>query len=433
MATEAATVAATAAETTATPVQTPEERSEALIQRHARAAAVDAAAEPEGAAEGGSTGERPRGPDGKFLPEKKAKAKGKDDASGKKEDKAASEAVPKPAAHSGGGAGEGSADSAEDPTPAPEPLTGGLGKARRLAQEGKLGEALKMIGVDAEKLTSGQWGAWRKENARREREIVAAHQEVERQRESVKAEARQLVAELRPYAEAAEALKSGDEDRVFEIIFGKSVDEWQRERLGRMHRGDLRKDPVVTELKKLFEAEKTERQKLEQRLLEREEAEKLERAKAEQQRAQETYRADLAARLADSGDPRLERAASLPWFVQKVHQLRLDSYRIDPMTGREDCLSEEEAIEAAYDEDKLTVAQWKQLTGSLPAAANRGPDTQNQVATDRRGTDVRRAAKAPTTLSRSEAADAVTHEKPPPGSKELVEYHARLAQRAANS
>jgi hypothetical protein len=346
--------------------------------------------------------DKPRGKNGQFLPEK-----GKKDAARRGSDKGAGDPAGKePVAGAEPARADERGNDGGAPKDAPPELSGGLGKAKRLAREGKIAEALKLIDLDPERVPGGAWAAWRKENARKERELLAAHGEVERQRETLRGEARELVSQLRPFAEAKAAIDAGDEETAFQLVFGKSVDEWQRARLAKMHRGDLSKDPAVAALTKRLDAEAAERQKLQKQLEERDAAIAAERAKAEQARAQQAYRDGLKERLESSGDPRLERAAALPWFVKMVHDERLKHYRYDAETGTEDCISEEEAIDAVYDEERLTVAQWKQLTGGLDPHGNRDPGTLNQATTDRRAIDVKRAAKAPTSLSRSSAAEA---------------------------
>lgn len=382
--------------------------------------------------------EKPRAKDGKFVADK-AKAKEKSDGE-KTEAKAKAEAVPgkdgapngrmaKPAAEAGAEANEKPAEGGAKDEPAHE-FSGGLGKAKRLVREGKIADALKLIDCDPERIPGGQWAAWRKENRRKESELVEAYKEVERQREAVKSEARELVAQLRPFAEAKQALDAGDDDKVLEIIFGKTVDAWQRERLGKMHRGDLSKDPAVAEAKRLANESKAEAERLRKELEERDRkaAEREQRAEAE--RAQAAYREDLKGRLAESGDPRLERAAELPWFVKMVHQARLDSYKFNPHTGQEDCLSEDEAIEQVYDPERLTAAQWQQLTGELDSSAKRDHGAKNHADTDRRGTDVKRALRAPTSLSRSATVEAAPERRRSPA--DAAKHWGSIGQRLAN-
>ena len=387
-------------------------------------------------AEPAPAAEKPRAKDGKFVADK-SKAKEKTDGKAT-EAKAAPEAVlngkakPKVAAdgrvaEAAGKAGaatvEEPAESGAAPEPAPE-FVGGLGKAKRLAREGKVAEALKLIDLDPEKIPGGAWAAWRKANNAKEAELVAAHRKVEEQREAVKATARELVAQLRPFAEAKQALDAGDDDRVFELVFGKTADQWQRERLARMHRGDLRKDPAVVDVLKRLDAEKAEREKLQRQLQERDEEAKAEREKAAIQQARQAYREQLKSNLEASADPRLQAAASLPWFIKMVHEERLKSYNEET----DDCLSEEEAIEAVYDENRLTVAQWKQLTGGLDPTVERGQDTKNPVATDRRANDVKRA-QAPTSLTRSATVEAAPERRR--SEKESLEYWSAKASKFA--
>ncbi len=432
MATEVPSTGTNAPEAPVPAAESPEAADEARIQKYAKQAvlaSVESAEKDTAALEsarGDDGGEKPRDPEtGKFLPQKKEKPNG--DKKAKAAPKASPEAVQKPAASGDRADGKRGDDSAEATAPVAEPLSGGLGKAKRLAREGKIAEALKLIDLDPEKIPGGQWAAWRKENRKKESEILAAHAEVESQREAVKSEARALVAELRPYAEAAEALKSGDEDRVFELIFGKTVDEWQRGRLARMHRGDLSKDPVVAEFNKKLAAERAEREKLVKLLEERDanERQRAEEAAVEKRRSE--YREELAAQLEGAADERLQRAASLPWFVKMVHDEQLKSYSFNPRTKQEDYLTVDEAIERVFDEERLTAAQWKQLTGELASPEKRVPGAQNQVASDRRGNDVKRVAKAPLTLSRSEAADP-TH-RPDMDDEQRLTYYANLHAR----
>jgi hypothetical protein len=427
MATEAIPSTGTnAPEAPAPEPQSPEAADEARIQKYAKQAVLaatesadaDTAALEQARGEDGA--DKARDPEtGKFLPKKKEKnaAKPKVAANGRVAEaagKAEPAAVKEPA--------EGS--EADKQTPE---FAGGLGKARRLFKEGKIAEGMKLVGLDPERVPNGMWVALRKETDKREAQILSAHAKVEEQREEVKREARELVAQLRPFAEAQQALQSGDEDKVFELIFGKTVDEWQRERLGRMHRGDLRKDPVVSEFAKKLEAEKAERIKL-QRLLEERDAQAQQREEqAAIERRQGEYREELKGQFESSGDARLQRAASLPWFVKAVHDEQLKSYKFDTDTRQEDYLTVDEAIERVYDKRRLTAAQWEELTDGLASSEKRDPGTLNQVASVRRGSDVKRAAKAPTTLSRSEAADP-TH-RPEMDDEQRLAYYANLHAR----
>ena len=426
MSTEAPSTGTNAPPVDAPAADSPEAKSDANIAKYAKQAAemalksADTETSALEAARGESEdGEKPRGPDGKFLPQK-AKPKEKNAKQAKPErTEAAGVPSKEPAA--------GKEQSKEGAQPAADEPIGGLGKARRLVREGKIADALKLIDVDPEKIPGGQWAAWRRENRRKESELVAAHREVESQREAVKSEARELVSQLRPFAEAKQAIESGDEDAAFQLMFGKSVDEWQRERLARMHRGDLRKDPVVSEFAKKLEAEKAERLKLQKLLEERDAAAQQREEQAAIEKRQGEYREELKGQLADSGDARLARAAELPWFVKAVHDEQLKSYKFDPVTKHEDYLTVEEAIERVYDPERLTAAQWRQLTGESDSSEKRGPDTQNRVASDRRGTDVKRAAKAPLTLSRSEAADPTP--RPSMDTEQRIQYYSNLHAR----
>lgn len=406
--------------------QSPEAADEARIQKYAKQAVLAATESAEtdtaalDAARGEDGAEKARDPEtGKFLPKKKEKnaAKPKVAANGRVAE-AAGKAEPAPVKEP--------ADSGETDKQTPE-FTGGLGKFRRLLNEGKVDQAFKAAGLDANKVPNGMWKALRIESDKREREIEAAHAEVQSQREAFHVEARQVSEKLRPFAEAADAYAAGDEDKVFELIFGKTVDVWQRERLARMHRGDLRKDPVVAEFNAKLAAERAEREKLVKLLEERDAAEKqrADEAAVESRRAE--YREELKEQFESSGDQRLQRAASLPWFVKMVHDEQLKSYKFDPRSKQEDYLTVDEAIERVYDPERLTAAQWKQLTGELDSSEKRVPGAQTQVASDRRGNDVKRVAKAPTTLSRSEAADP-TH-RPEMDDEQRLAYYANLHAR----
>ena len=437
MATEAIpTTGTNAPEAPAPATDSVEAKEAALIAKYAKQAAeaklksdtADTEALESARGDEPAEGEKPRGADGKFLPSKD-----------KKDGKAKAEKAAPQAAKPAKVGKEAAAEPADRPAAdvvrpdsdsVPE-FAGSLGKAKRLVHEGKIAEALKLIDCDPEKIPGGQWAAWRKENRKKEAEVLAAHAEVERKHEAVKSEARELVAQLRPFAEAQKAIQEGDEDAAFQLMFGKSVDEWQRERLARMHRGDLRKDPVVSEFAKKLEAEKAERVKLQKMLEDRDEQARQREEQATIERRQGEYREELKEQLSASADERLQRAADLPWFVKLVHQEQLDSYKFDPRTKHEEYLTVDEAIERVYDPERLTAAQWKQLTGEHDSSEKRVPGTQNQVVSDRRGSDVKRVAKAPTTLSRSEAADPTP--KPKLQGEDLIAYYVNLhAQNSAN-
>lgn len=408
--------------------QSPEAKSDANIAKYAKQAAELAlksqTTETDALETARADGEeKPRDEKtGKFLPQKAKDGKAKTEKAAAK----AAKPEAKPAKEGASAKPAEKSDDGLDSAGVPE-FAGSLGKARRLAKEGKIAEVLEMVGLSADKIPGGQWAAWRKENAKemaklraREADVVAAH-------EQVKNEARDLVAQLRPFAEAKQAIGIGDEDAAFQLMFGKSVDEWQRERLARMHRGDLRKDPVVSEFQKKLDAEKAERVKLQKMLEERDQQAQEREEQAAIAKRQAEYREELKGQLADSGDARLARAAELPWFVKMVHDEQLKSYKFDPVTKHEDYLTVEEAIERVYDPERLTAAQWRQLTGESDSSEKRDPGTQTQVASDRRGTDVKRAAKAPLALSRSEAADPTP--RPTMSTEQRIAYYSNLHAR----
>ncbi len=434
MSTEAPSTGTNAPPVDAPAADSPEAKSDERIAKYARQAAeaalksADTETSALESARGESEdGEKPRGPDGKFLPQKGkkdvkqpvAKAAGPNVGKVSKGKESVLPLAGKPDER-GDSADEGGGEKTLE-------FSGSLGKARRLAKEGKFAEVLEMVGLSADKIPGGQWAAWRKENAKEAAKLRAREQDIVTAHEQVKSEARELVSQLRPFAEAKQAIESGDEDAAFQLMFGKSVDEWQRERLARMHRGDLRKDPVVSEFAKKLEAEKAERLKLQRLLEERDAAAQQREEQAAIEKRQGEYREELKGQLADSGDARLARAAELPWFVKAVHDEQLKSYKFDPVTKHEDYLTVEEAIERVYDPERLTAAQWRQLTGESDSSEKRGPDTQNRVASDRRGTDVKRAAKAPLTLSRSEAADPTP--RPSMDTEQRIQYYSNLHAR----
>jgi len=395
-----------------------------------------------------AAGDKPRGKNGQFLPEK-GKAKERTHDAAKAQAKAeTTPAVPKVKAgesarnvvatddavargdEAAGGKRGDSPTSPEAERTDGGGFTGGLGKARRLAREGNIAEALKLIDLDPEKIPGGAWASWRNANAKkaaeihkRESDIIAAHQKVQ-------SEAREIVANTRKFAEAKDALDAGDEERVFELVFGKSSDQWQREKLAKMHRGDLSKDPAVSDLTRRLDAERAERQKLEKRLEERDQKAAEQERTATLERSGARWREDFTERLAESGDERLATAAKLPWFVRMVHAELLKNYTYDEVTDTEDCISEEEAIEAVYDPERLTAAQWKQLTGGLSPTGERDPGTLTQVATDRRAHDVKRVLKAPTILSRHATVEAAPERRRSP--EESLKHWSSIGQKHAS-
>ena len=439
-------------ETTApAPVATP--AAPAADTAAARAAKEKASADKWGAVAAASLGvgeapeaepapaEKPRAKDGKFVADK-SKAKEKTDGKAT-EAKAAPEAVlngkekPKLAANgrvaeadgkAGGKAVEEPAASGVEVEPQPE-FVGGLGKAKRLAREGKVAEALKLIDLDPEKIPGGAWASWRKANDKRDAEIARKEADILEAHQKVKDEARELVAQLRPFAQAKEALESGDEDRVFELVFGKTVDEWQRGRLAKMHRGDLSKDPAVVEATRRAKAAEDHAAQLRKELEERDQKTAEREQQAAVEKRQVEYREELKEQFAASDDPRLQAAAELPWFIKMVHKEQLDSYKFDPRTRQEDYLTVEEAIERVYDPERLTAAQWKQLTGELSSTVERVPGTKTQVATDRRVNDVKRVAQAPTSLSRSATVEAAPERRR--SEKESLAYWSGQAAKTA--
>ena len=429
---------AAAQPTTAQPAKPPADAAKARAAKEKASAdkwgAVAAASlgVGEAPAEAAAPAEKPRAADGKFVADK---SKAKEKTNGKTtEANASPEAVRKPANQpakpTDSAPGNGGDDPAQAAPADAEPFTGGLGKAKRLAREGKIADALKLIDLDPEKIPGGAWASWRTANAKRDAEIARREADIVQAHQKVKDEARQLVAELRPLAEAKAAVESGDEEQAFQLIFGKSSDQWQREKLAKMHRGDLSKDPAVLEAQRQAKEARDAAAKLREELEERDRKAAERDQQAAQERRQVEYREELKEQFAAHDDARIRAAAELPWFIKMVHKEQLDSYKFDPDTRQEDYLTVEEAIERVYDPERLTAAQWKQLTGGLSPTAERDPGTITPVATDRRANDVKRAPlRAPTSLSRSATVEAAPERRRTP--EESLKHWSGLATKFA--
>lgn len=358
--------------------------------------------------------EKPRAKDGKFATSKEksavaAKPKVDPDSAVAK-DVGKAEAKPADAA-----ADKEPADKAE----AQPELVGSLGKARRLAREGKYEEAAKLIDLPLDKIPGSHWAAWRRENAKKESQILEAHAVVKREREALEADARQIVSEFKPYVAAKKAYEAGDYEEFFKLTTGEDLNTFQRKALAKLHGApSVAKDPAVLELRAQLEAERKERVALQQKLDQ-------EKQQAEARKVHAEYVEGLKGRIAEYPDERVAAAAEKPWFVKLVLDERRKHY--DPNTDTS--ITEEEAIERVFDEERLTVAQWRDLTGGLSSSGERAAGTLNRLETDRRANDVKRVAKAPTSLSRSATVEAAPERRRT--EKESLAHWSGLASKFA--
>ena len=387
-------------------------------------AAANGLAEARGeSAEKTADGDKPRGADGKFLPAKKAN-------DGKAKTEANAKAAPKPASKAPGDAADGAkpAKPAERGTDGPGSDGGekghGIGRIKRLVADGKIADALAQIGLSPDKLAAGQWKAWRIENQKAMAKVEARRQEVEARHEATRADVRAIVEEFKPYVAAKQAYEAGDYEEFFKLTTGEDLNTFQRKALAKLHGApNVAKDPVVAELRKKNEELMRGLETFKAELQAKEQAAELSRLQAE-------YKTKLTGMLADSDDARMARAAEDPSFVEDVRKELLKHYDPETDTSIPELEAAELVLERIDQEAERAAARRRKLYGEdSPAETDRSRSIS--AASDRGATPVRRAAKAPTTLSRSEAADPAPTQTMT--TEQRIAYYARLAAQKASS
>jgi hypothetical protein len=335
---------------------------------------------------------RERGRDGKFKPKGKT-------ADGKQAAKAPVEETSDAGDAGESGGDDASAEPAELEGRTEVPVPGGLSAARKLVRDGDIAKALELIGLHPDKLESKQWGAFRqREKAAVERERSAVAKE-----EQLKSIARELNQKYSNFEQARAAYEAEDWDEAFKLAFNEDANAYQRKRVSAM----TTKDPKVAQLEKELRALKAQREEDTRKQAEQ-------HTEAERQQARAAHKVNLSKEMADCGDPRFERAAKKPAFIQKIFDIQERNF-----DGRT-TLDAIEAAEQAWEELYEGVAGESSPTTAVPVSKPAGTAK----------TPVRQAAKAATTLNPHEAAEAAPAPKLEPGSKELRDYYARKAELA---
>ncbi len=337
--------------------------------------------------------DKPRGEDGKFKP--------KDEKAAKVEPVAKTEPTPVK----------------EKPAPAEPVIPESIVALRDLVAEGKIADALKALGVDAEKgLTSKQWTAFRKDNekavARSEKvkaEAAAAYQHVERV-------AAGLEQQFGRYRAAQTAYQAGDFDAAFQYAFGEDLNSFQQKAISRM----ANRDPEVARLRQELQARDARQAQMAQQAQAQQEQQSIERERAD-------YIANLAKELTELDDPRIPRAAGRKDFVQRVFAAQA-AHLVVRRDGSEATISTREAAELALAELE------QEYTGLRSVFDGEG----GAVKPARSSTGVKPGGKTPTrpvspvrpavNLKTQEAAEA--HREVPLRGKALLEKHVRLTAMA---
>jgi len=390
MSTEAGAAAAPAAEPAA---PSAEERGLELIAKHV--ASTEAALLDEKDAEQAEAEEKPeeapkgkqRGADGKFL-------------------KAGEKPAPAEPVKPG-----------EKPVEKAPEVVGGIGKAQRLVREGKIADALNLIGLDPEKLDGPKWAAWRHENKKASASIGESRQQVEQQAGQVQQFAQQLVRDFQPMIHAKQAWANEDYDAAMQLAFGVDLNTFQRRALASMANPGAGKDPAVV-------ATRQELYALKQELARRDQAAAAQYQQATVDGTRQEYWNNLTSELKGADDVRISKAAERELFVREVFAIQKQHY--DPQS--DSTLPALEAAELAYERMHGEFAEWEDVFGggsSTDAKRDRGAKTP--AATGPGGIQVRRAQK-PTSLNPSQAAEASPAVKLK--GKALMDFYVRKTQEA---
>lgn len=302
---------------------------------------------------------------------------------------------------------------------AEETAVGGLGKARRLVSEGKLAEAMQLIGLDPSKLESPKWAAWRHQQEKAAKLIVETRATVERERSEVEQISKSLVRDFAPFVRAKQAFDKEDYEEAFQLAFGMDLNSFQRKALASMHGPGVAKDPVISELRKEIAALRQEREQDRQQMTDAQKQADL------HQRRQVAWNRNVTT-LADSGDPRMATLSENPKFMRAVWAIQGQHY--DEST--DSTLPPLEAAELALEQIEAEHADWSKVFGGASAPSDETATMARSVhaATGPSGTSARRTARAVTSLNPAEAAEAAPAHKLK--GKELIEYHVRLAKAA---
>jgi hypothetical protein len=282
---------------------------------------------------------------------------------------------------------------------------------RRLWNEGKFDEAFQRAfgRIPEEQLNSKGWAAWRAESKKQRAEVQAKVSEVERQKAELRDIHGRLMAEYQTMHDARKALQDGDLDAAFQKFAGVDFNTFSRNHLRQSTAPSVGKDPAFQALQRELAEVRRENQEHRQRMQEQ-------ASQAQKERAQREYVADMIDTLEASDDQRIVKAARRPKFQQKIIEIQQQHW--DPTT--EWTLPHEEAAQMALQELE---SEWGEVFGG--SASRPEPRGESRTQPARAATPAKPTARAVTTLSQKEAAEAAT--QPKLKGKALVEKYVAQA------
>lgn len=393
------------------PVATPPaaagpERGQALIQKHVAATEAAMRAErDEEEAPAAEEAEKPatpqRGKDGKFVAgERGSTSPHKAGQPGATPGPATEEDKPK-----------------EEPAKTESALKGSDARASKLIKEGKISEALEVIGLSADKLEGKHWAAFDKHSKRVASQIGEARQAIEREKAELTQVAQQVWRDVAPFIEAKKAIAAEDDDKAFQILFGQSVDDYMRSRVRKLA------NPSVEALQKRLEQRERLDKEREQQEAQRAQQIQAQRAQLEQQERAQNYRKELTEELKASDDPRIAKAAERQLFIEEVLAVQRKYYD----KASDWTLPASEAAQRAFEKLYGEYSEWNEIFAAQPGGSSQGRVTgaNKPVGVTGAANPVRRTAKS-TSLNPSEAAEAAPPVKLK--GKALMDYYVRKTE-----
>ena len=287
-----------------------------------------------------------------------------------------------------------------EPKPAKEEgqIPDSVARLRRLVADGKTEQALSAIGLSPEGLNGKNWGAWRAEAKRIRSEADGKLRDVEQREARLSQVHQDLMAEFKPLHDAKKALAAGDLDEAFKLFAGTDFNTFSRNYLRQSTSPNVGKDPAVLALQKRLEQMEQENRDYRQR-------EQQASQQQAQERKQREYLDNMVRDLESSDDPRISRAANRPAFQRKVFQIQQEHY--DPATDW--TIPTLEAAQLAIDSLASEYGEWSDVFGG--SSSRPEPRGESRTAPARAATPARPTARAVTTLSQKEAAEAATEPK----------------------
>lgn len=296
----------------------------------------------------------------------------------------------------------------------PAQIPGGIAKARRLWNEGKIQDAVKFVfGVDADsvELNSKQWKAVKHEI----KEGKAKATQLLNQAQQKENELRGIAREIEPLYKARVAFQDGNEEEAIKLAFGVSFKDFQDRLIAKVASGG-KLDPKAEARLAALERGIQER---DQRLAEQQR----QLAQREQQEAEVRYQERLKSEVAECGEPKFERVATKPKFIQEIFRIKREYW--DDST--KSTLPTIEAAEMAYEE--LYGGVLDEVSESEPEPPRRGKT--NGVSTPRSGTSAKQPAKAGSSIRHTQAAEAAPEEDMSPD--EILQYYIKKAKAEARN